>query len=173
MGGSDPLKLTPHIVQILSDAFPFLLRVIIGPAFSMKTKNQCLTKLKNPRIEYLISVDTLTKTVYNVDIAICGGGITLFELAAAGIPTIVIPEAHHQIKTAIFFEQKGTTKCPFQTLPKVSMLSQPLEKIIHLLSSETKLRTQMSKAGKILVDGHGTKRVVKTLYRLINRRRPG
>ena len=69
-------------------------------------------KFKNPNLRILPFIDRMDYAYLISDIAICrAGAMTISELAAAGLPAILVPLAHaaanHQLKNARTIEQGG------------------------------------------------------------------
>ena len=102
--------------------------------------------------------DSMEELYSETDLALTRAGAgTLFELAAFGVPALVVPYPHaeaHQEKNAIYFEKRGGVR----VLPEKT--STPLEfkmAVTELMNSEP-LRNQMSQAiGKLALPDAGDK----------------
>lgn len=92
------------------------------------------------------------------DVAFAYGGMTLYELAATGTPTVILCAAGGQRKDAEAVCQAGAA-IGLRDFPGPRGFSL-LRKTIETMSS-CKNRKLMSSAGRELVDGHGAMRVAK------------
>jgi len=99
------------------------------------------------------------------DIAISAGGQTLYELARVGVPTVGIVVAENQTGNV-----EGLSRAGF--LLKAGRWDSPdLLENIHRLIQHLKnrdIRRRMSEAGRKLIDGKGSLRIVKKLLEVLN-----
>ena len=159
-GGDDIRNLTPKVLETLSRKFPkWKKRVVIGKGF----KN--LTEIKKnadkmTELIYYPDGNIMKKLMIECDIAISAGGQTLYELARIGLPTVVVLVAENQkenIKGMVeagFIEYAGEWDSP--------ILMKNITKKIKILENylERKKRVMI---GRNLVDGQGSKRIVKEI----------
>jgi UDP-2,4-diacetamido-2,4,6-trideoxy-beta-L-altropyranose hydrolase len=94
------------------------------------------------------------------DISISAGGITLYELAATGTPTIVLCEEPFEVETAKRMEKAGM--CINLGYAK-NLNKNGLTSTVLSLIRDKKQRENMSKKGKALVDGRGVHRVTRII----------
>jgi len=156
-GGTDPRDFTLKVANALKNIRDEVhINLIIGPAVSYGDKLNRLSKTK--KFNTLFNPENLVEIMKNADIAITAAGITLYELATLGIPSIVIPQTKHQEDIAKAFEKSGTC---------VNIGKSPDNKLIYestiMLMNSKLLRKQLSEKAKILVDGKGLKRIVKLI----------
>lgn len=102
----------------------------------------------------------------NVDLAITGGGQTIFELANVGIPSIVIQIAENQKNNIIGLNKKGTLM--FAGNYDDPLLLDNINKNVELLKSKGK-REEMSKKAMQTIDGNGSERIVNYLLDLMKK----
>ena len=94
------------------------------------------------------------------DLAISAAGSTCWELAYLGLPAILIITSENQTMNLEYLKQKGAfTYVNNQMNISTNMISGKINQLIM----DKKLRNKMSRTGKLLVDGIGRERVVKTL----------
>jgi len=99
-GGSDIRSLTLPVVTMLQQKFPAMEKlVVVGSAFPKME----LYSLENSNTSFYTAVDgdLMQKLMARADIAICGGGQTLYELASQGLPpvtTCLIENQKHDIR---------------------------------------------------------------------------
>lgn len=158
-GGTDPRGFTLKVANALRNIHDEVhINLIMGPAFSYSNKlNKVLSKT-NRKFDYMINPKNLIEIMKNADMAITATGITLYELATFGIPSIVIPQAEHQEDIAKAFEKSGAC---------INIGKSPDNKLIYestiMLMENKLLRKQLSKNAKVLVDGKGAKRVIRLI----------
>lgn len=97
----------------------------------------------------------------SADLAISGGGQTLFELAYLGVPTIAIQVARNQQENILGFSNEGA-------VVSAGDISRPgwkrlLRKAFRRVIEERGKRAAMAAAGRKLIDGKGAIRLAKVL----------
>ena len=97
------------------------------------------------------------------DVAVIGGGVTMLEACAAGLPALVATLADNQEPGAAALAARGAMR----PLGKASDFSEAIlaEKIAALLGDRA-AREALSKAGRAVADGSGAARVVAALRAL-------
>ena len=158
-GGSDGHGLTEKILLLLVEN-NFHLTVVIGPGNSSE---QLLFELsqKYPNVIIKKNVIDMASLFAKQDLVISSAGVSSYELASLGIPTIFVPAVPHQFPTAYYMEQNGFGKI-FEILK---------DKPIQLLTlinelNDYDLRKKMFDSGRKIVDGKGVIRVVDSLMKL-------
>lgn len=159
-GGSDVQKITEKISYTLQRFYPKIRQfVVFGPGVDQKTVAKFRKKKgKRTCIYYKVSPSKLRKLMKLSDLAISGGGQTLYELSFFGVPTLCIQTCKNQRhdicgfhkKKAIFYLGKSNKKDIFSNI--ILNTEQLLEK---------KVRKKLSINAQKLVDGYGAKRIVK------------
>jgi spore coat polysaccharide biosynthesis predicted glycosyltransferase SpsG len=161
LGGSDTYGLTPKVVRSLKRVPNDLnIGVAVGPHFRNQTElNVAITGMP-PSLRVHRSVSDLISLMTATDIVICGGGVTLFEAAALGIPALTIANEAHEIHVAQWFERNGFGfYTGFRNDYEESRL---LTKLTELVASRA-LLSEMSTIGKRLVDLDGLQRIVNKI----------
>lgn len=155
-GGDDIRKMTPKILTALDAAYPEMKKItIIGAGF--KHTKQLLNQ-QNNNTSFVInpSSSCIKELMINTDIAISGGGQTLYELACTGTPTIGIGIADNQICNIHELAKQGI-------IINVGMwdVENITENVIHGISSINSMekRSMLSHLGQKYVDGKGAYRV--------------
>lgn len=158
-GGSDELNLSGKFTKFFART-DNTITIVLGPSY--KKKNSLLSfsdKLTNVKIE--TSVHDMASLFIKHDIAISSSGITSYELACLGIPSILIPIDSQQLPTSINMEKNG---CAINYGYWDNNFKR-IETIIDKLS-EYNLRKEMYQNGRMIVDGEGHLRVAKHLLHL-------
>lgn len=91
------------------------------------------------------------------DLAIVAGGLTAFECARVGVPSIGIPQYEHQIENLDRLESHGCLKCGSHGM---TLDAEFLCGLVTALAADHAKRCAMSLAGKATIDGQGLERTV-------------
>lgn len=162
MGGSDPRNLTEWVVEILTETH-MASHVAVVTGKSTLHKERIQEFCENAGFVYIHNTDNMAQLLYDADLAVISGGITLYEAAAVGCPSIVIPQVDHQYHTAKFFERNDVTRCPLTEKEKNAVR---IKKEIISLCADKEAREAMSVAGKRLVDGKGVIRIADIIKKI-------
>lgn len=157
-GGTDDADITRSLSLFLVN-HNFKITVVIGPSYSHKQDLKNFANQHNFTIKD--SVIRIADLFSKQDLVISSSGLTSYELACLGIPSIFIP---------IDEEQKPTSK----TLQKLGFgvyygfWDQNFKKLEKILSeiNDYSLRKKMFVQGRKILDGKGLNRVVKNLLEL-------
>ncbi|MDC9808234.1 PseG/SpsG family protein [Rhizobium binxianense] len=110
LGGADTHGVTVHVANWLQSK-PFNVTVVTGPAFHHREElNAVLSKPALASIEHLTGVPSMAQEMSRHDLAITGGGLTPFEAAASGLPSIVIANELFEIPVGRALERLGFSR---------------------------------------------------------------
>lgn len=98
-----------------------------------------------------ITAEEMKSIMLESDIAISGGGQTLNELARVGVPTVGIYIAENQLQN-------------IETWKRTEFVKGFSDDVIEQLRGQD-IRKKMSMIGRNIIDGRGTKRIVKEILR--------
>jgi spore coat polysaccharide biosynthesis predicted glycosyltransferase SpsG len=112
---------------------------------------------KAERVLFYRSPKNMGAIMRKCDMAISGGGQTLFELAHLGVPTVAVPLADNQKSILRGFQRSGAI-----------VIASNIADQTRALANHAGQRKKMSFAGKNMVDGKGAQRFVATVTRGIN-----
>jgi UDP-2,4-diacetamido-2,4,6-trideoxy-beta-L-altropyranose hydrolase len=161
MGGSDPQNLTATAVEALKllDASGIRIRVILGPANPWRPDIE--SQIGDlPNAEVLVSPANLPECMAEADLAVAASGSTCWELAYLGVPSLVAIAADNQLPIARSLHASGVV----ESLGWGSDITAAslADRLMGLIEDPVR-RSQMSAAGRRLVDGRGAERIVKYL----------
>jgi UDP-2,4-diacetamido-2,4,6-trideoxy-beta-L-altropyranose hydrolase len=154
MGGSDPNGFTLKILEIIKERRDLKIDVVIGPSFEDKLVNEInelVKKSGNILTYHNVNAEIMKELMIKADIAISAGGSTLYELAAAGVPTIVIIAADNQIRNV---EYMTKAECILNLGFEIdkNMLIDNFNKLLY----DSVKRREISSKGQKILDGNGT-----------------
>jgi len=165
-GGADPANITLKILAALSKlSFPVLsVRVAVGPMFpnSLAMNIRKLAETMAHHIEILSAPASLFPHIQWCDFAIATSGLTKYELAATGTPSILMsPDVEHA-KVNLPFAALGTAKdLGFDGTVSSKRLAEEIKALIQ----NQRARKVMAANGEKTLDGNGAFRILDELRR--------
>lgn len=159
LGGTDPNNLTFKLAKlVLEKKKEIKLTVLVGPGF---TDHKNLNELRSDRLVVLSSISNMAETLFAHQAVICSGGVTLHEALAVGTPAFVVNQVPHQEDSARSLQSRGAAV----NLGLGDNFDQ--RKLLESLDAEKETREEMSRAGKMLIDGQGIHRVASELIHIM------
>ncbi len=159
-GGNDDSDLSSKILSDINTK-KYKVSVLLGPTYKFTKKIQTITG-SNKNIKIISSSKDTSTLFKKFDLVVTTPGITIYELACLGIPTILISINEVQYTVAKYFHKMKIAKN--YGFWKGDMLK--LEKIIKSID-EDKIRKNMKKSGQKMVDGKGIFRVSNAIDNFI------
>jgi UDP-2,4-diacetamido-2,4,6-trideoxy-beta-L-altropyranose hydrolase len=162
-GGSDPTGLTLLFLAALAqiDA-PLALRIVIGPGFPDALKSEIENRARElaHNTTLIRAPENLADEILRADLALSASGLTKYELAHAGTPCILVSIDDHHHHANRPFAKLGT--CLDAGL-KNGLTPDGLAIQVKILLTNPKRQQAMSSAGRALVDGKGSQRLLELL----------
>jgi UDP-2,4-diacetamido-2,4,6-trideoxy-beta-L-altropyranose hydrolase len=155
--GGDDRGMTPRLLRYLGKTYPGIRKdVVVGRAFKSIAE---MEKLRDPLTVpvYLPGAQGMKKVMLNADLAISGGGQTLYELARVGVPTIAIALSDNQLLNIIGWQKAGFVSYAGWYRDK-GLLDKLKREVDRLLPYE--MRGERSRAGRRVIDGKGVERAI-------------
>ncbi len=167
MGGADPLGVTLKIIRALHEIKDLKLkvRVIIGPNFSRKLKKEIYKRVKflEHDFEIINSPLTLFRHMLWCDVALTSSGLTKYELAITGTPSLQVSFNKDYEQVNLPFLRMGAAR----HLGVYNAFScELLASELTLLLADARCRLRMFQKGRIMMDGRGTSRVIGAISNL-------
>jgi len=161
VGGSDHLHLTSKIVAGLSAlSKPGLsLRVVIGSGYSEDLRKEVAELLQEfpGKPQCLEHGSDLAQAMLWADLAITGDGLTMYETAATGTPSIILSRFDSNKSVNNDFERMGSAiHLGDGTLVPAKVMAREVKHVLE----DAGLRRSMSQRGKSFVDGKGLERIM-------------
>ena len=115
-----------------------------------------------PRVTWVGRTNGLAEELSRADVAVVGGGVTLYEACAIGTAAVAVPVVDAQRETIASFVAKGAAKGivdgPVE-IERVTLL------VLDLVRN-AKLRSTLGRKASRLVDGRGATRAARAVARL-------
>ncbi len=157
IGGTDPLRLTRTIAEHLTERADAL--TIVSSAIDSDDLT-ALRALPGVRVDRGDLLDGYAVA----DLAVIGGGVTMWEVARLGIPAVAAIVADNQRAGAIAAQRLGFLDAIDARGPDGR---EALLAAVDELLDDRSRRFAMSAAGRGLIDGRGAARVVEAIERTL------
>ena len=157
-GGNDEKNITEKILKKILQK-KIKITIVVGPSY--KYLKNIKKYISNKEIKLFQNKKNISNLFIKQDLVITSAGITTYELASLGIPSILIPMDKYQMKTAKKMELNGFGL----NYGYWNDNGQKLDKLINSISNYEN-RKKMSKRGKKIVDGKGLERILKKIEKL-------
>ena len=155
MGGSDPMDFTRLALQAVQQmTTPPKARFVVGPNFA--DPGTLAREIEAAGFEVLYDVADLAAEFARADLALISFGVTAYEMAALGVPSLYLTLTEDHAKSASAFCQAGMGDI---VPPEAENIASALEQLIV----NRDRRQAMSEAGRSTIDGKGAERIAAEL----------
>lgn len=162
-GGSDPVGLTLFFLDVLEKiAAPLNINVVIGPGFApdLTTAIALRAERMHHNTCLIHTPDNLADEVFRADLALSASGLTKYELAYSGTPSLLVSiDRNHDISNQPF-AALGTGL--YAGKYGVVTIDELVASVKSLLG-DAERRRALAKAGPAAIDGKGTQRLLDLL----------
>jgi hypothetical protein len=156
LGGGPRLALTQAIVAQLQQRHPHVeVLVTHGGAEHVQ--------FRHPRVRPIVASRGLTPWFGRVDAAIVGGGVSLYEAIAAGVPTVAVAVVHAQRPTIRGFGTLRLTIDGGGHATSVSATARRVAARFDALMTDARWRREVRRHGPRAIDGRGAERVARAI----------
>ena len=162
MGGGDPHRLTWKAANAIGDLYRLMI-VIQGGATQGNHDTMMLTQ---GDVINITAPSSLAPYINGASLLVGAFGMTSYEAAAAGVPSLLTGWSEDHVKTARELEARGIC---FSLGLWNQFDGGLLREMTAALLSERESWQKMSAAGKALIDGRGAARVADEIIKLIER----
>jgi len=164
LGGGDPHDLMPGLLSLLDGLrAEFTMTAIVGPFFENYAAVEHTARGCRRLVRLVDAPGSVRDLMLEADLAVSAGEQTLYELAAAGTPTIAVEVAKNQAPNLKALAADGVLRVA-GSLGQAGLLDRVAETVQELLE-DNHARAKMTKAGQRLVDGRGAVRVAGVMVK--------
>lgn len=170
MGGSDPAALSLRVLRALEGIDGLLrVRLILGRGFAHRAALETLRPTLRQPLEILEDVNDMPAALADADLAVAAFGVTAYELAALGVPAVLLGLSADHAHSAEALHQAGMA----WSLGEHAALSDTdLTAAIQSLLANPAARSAM-RAACTLVDGRGAQRIAARMAKALADRSVG
>jgi len=115
------------------------------------------------RIRRVAAPDGLSAWFARVDVAVVGGGVSLYEAVAAGLPTVAVPVVPAQARTIRAFAARRLTFDAGGRRESVTAVARRVADLVDAAVADRAWRRRVQREGPRLVDGRGAQRVAHAI----------
>lgn len=161
VGGGDDLYLSAKIARALCELeiLGLDIHMVFGAGYSDELRQDVRNILEgfSGQCAFLEKNTDVAAEMQWSDLAIIGDGLTKYEVAVTGTPSITLSRPESEEELNIMFQDAGTTKylgngCDLD----VAVLADTVRDVL----SDYPLRRSMSEKGKAILDGKGLERII-------------
>lgn len=161
LGGMDRHNLMSKLLGLLDDLpGDFGVTAIIGPFFENRREVEKVSRHSQHPLQLIYAPESVRDIMLEADLAVSGGGQTLYELARIGCPAVALQVAPDQQRQLRALVKAGVVHVG--THSSDSDLAEMRGAVLSLLT-DRKARGVISAQGQQLVDGQGALRVAETI----------
>lgn len=167
MGGTDAANATLKILELLLEVkVPLLVWVMLGEGYAHSYQElvDCIRSDRRHEIVLAKAVQSMWRVLGRCSVAILAGGITTYEAAYAGLPSINTIPTEKQRFLVRELEEAGACFCI--GADKADYPGRLCDILSDIDTNRDKLLT-MHKRSKVLVDSLGAFRIAKDIYALL------
>lgn len=160
LGGSDTYGFSILVARALRQIEQLRrIEVVVGPSF--RHQDDLAQAIAGDR-RFVVSatVPSLARVMDTHELAVTGGGITLFEAAAMGLPTLAIASEDFERVNILWGQTKGFTCYAGEGW---QLSEGDIANKVRSLLCDHSLRKALSQQGPKVVDGQGTRRVAEII----------
>ena len=155
MGGSDPKHFTRLALKAVSQVTtPVQARFVIGPDFA--DASALANEIEAAGFEALRDVPDLASEFARADLALISFGVTAYEMAALGVPSLYLTLTEDHAKSASAFCQAGMGNVASPDTDRIASA-------LNGLLADGDRRHAMSEIGRTRIDGQGAQRIAAEL----------
>jgi len=159
VGGADIAGVFLSILTVVAEVTDSAtVEAIVGPYFSPPDGSP-------EDVQFHRDPPNIHELMWDADLAVSGGGQTLYELAACGTPPVALTLGEDQVRNIEGFEEAGF--CRSTGEPSQEEFNDVLYRNLRTLSEDAKIRREMSERGLSIVDGKGVVRVADSIEKLL------
>jgi spore coat polysaccharide biosynthesis predicted glycosyltransferase SpsG len=164
LGGATPIEIMAAAARAVRRADAEAeLDLLLGPVVSSGSGLAELTA-DLTRVRIHRAPATVRPLMVRADLAVTGGGVTVFELAATGTPAIGVELAVNQRPNLHGMAAAGTLVCAGAIAEDGP---DGIERAVRVVAVDPERRAAMSRRGRELVDGQGASRIAGALLMTI------
>jgi UDP-2,4-diacetamido-2,4,6-trideoxy-beta-L-altropyranose hydrolase len=158
LGGSDPFNITLRVLEALPPSSDLEVTVLAGA--SNPNLESLRTHCAANERRFVVDAPNMPELMAEADMAVTGGGTTVWESAFMGLPALLVVLADNQVAGVDQAHAAGFAR----SLGRAEQLTpEKISEAVGSLLADHAARVEMSSRGRKLIDGHGAFRVCLNL----------
>ena len=156
LGGGPRAVLTRAIVFELQRRHPHIEFLVTQPLPESRSAAV-------PHVRVVRATGGLAPWFGRVDVAVVGGGVSLYEAVAAGVPSVAVPVVSAQRPTIRGFERMQLTLCGAKPGASGARVVEQVAARFDALVTDATWRRRVEQLGPRVIDGRGPRRVARAI----------
>ena len=164
-GGSDPYHFCLKLIEVFRESSSLhlcQLHVVVGRLSEDKDRLYKLTD-ELPFLQLHENVSDMASLMASCDLAVSAAGTTLYELCAAGVPSVSFCLADNQLTAARAFDEAGAIPCAGDIRCNCDEVLVKIMNFVTDMLGNFQKRLTAQATMRQLVDGKGAMRIAKAL----------
>ena len=166
-GGTDDWNVAGKLASALlttPESASWRIHVLIGPMHTHRNELQALAA-SHPQLLLHEKVTDMAGLMRACDLAVSAAGTTLYELCAAGVPSVSFTMADNQLPCARDMERFAGVLCAgdVRSTPE---FTERLLSLLFSLAENLQQRSALSRSMHAAIDGRGAERIARELLAL-------
>lgn len=163
-GGSDRANLTEWTLRALLALTPKTqISCLLGPAYPHQIRLRAFIKERKVPVRLIKRTNNLASLFSKFDLVFTHFGITVYELARLGVPTVLIhPTRYHDSVARVFSRCGSVLNLGFWR----DLTHERVRRTTTPLLEDYQRRVRMARSGRRIVDGQGAMRVARLIVSL-------
>jgi spore coat polysaccharide biosynthesis predicted glycosyltransferase SpsG len=124
-------------------------------------------RTRDPRIRWVAAPRGLREELARADVAVVGGGVSLYEACALGVPAVAVPVVGAQVPTVAGFARKRAALGVTDVAASAASVAGEAARLMN----DRRLRRRVSRTARRAVDGRGASRVAAAIAAISRGRR--
>lgn len=166
VGGDDWHKMTESLMVWLDSHVEdaCAITVVVGPFFDSTRLLEEVAEKSRHKVRLITAPDCLFDLMTTVDLVVCGGGQTAYELAATGTPAIALDFSDNQTSGVQALVEAGTLV--YGGRVRASNVPGELVEVMDT-THQYSTRQRLSRNGQKFIDGQGAAKVAHEIARML------
>lgn len=169
-GNTDPYGFVPKFLQVALDE-PRLAGVSFSAVVGWMVPEDVADASERiaevePRVEVLRAVNDMAGLMERCDAAVTANGTTVYELSAAGLPSVTFSMVKEQVTSAVSLADLGATEYCGLLEGDVREFAEKCVDRLSVLATDPARAASLSNRAHLLVDGRGAEKVAKAIMAL-------
>ena len=166
VGGDDWHKMTESLMVWLDNHVEdaCAITVVVGPFFDSTRLLEEVAEKSRHKVRLITAPDCLFDLMTTVDLVVCGGGQTAYELAATGTPAIALDFSDNQTSGLQALVEAGTLV--YGGRVRASKVPGELVEVMDT-THQYSTRQRLSRNGQKFIDGQGAAKVAHEIARML------
>ena len=161
MGGCIHQQVFEILAKVIENIVDLGLMIYFLLGYAHDVDKDSINHLESMGTKCVFGTNKIEKLMYKADMAIASSGYVKYELAALGVPAILVSVVDHQETLGMEFVRKVTCAEYCGNIKKIDAIK--IVEVVRQLAQDKERREKMAQEGRKLIDGKALERIEKEL----------